>query len=181
MDCARRVVVGLLSELNSDAPRVGSNSMTFARLCNHFEQRDLAKDNTWRSYSTKTTIGVYPKLRVVPHWGKYDYPRSRQSKSNLGFAVCPWRKAVVQRSETSCPFCLIMPVDMSFLTATRFAWSGRARNAEPLRACSLPSKSGPQRKPLHTRTKPWFSLPHAPGCGKVSRLAMGRYSPWLVL
>jgi hypothetical protein len=135
MDCARRAVVGLLSEINSDARRVGSNSMTFAQLCSHFEQRELAKDNTWRSYSTKNTYRVYLKRWVVPHWGNMSYPRSRQSKSNLGFAVCPSRKAVVQRSETSCPFCLIMLVDMSFLTAVRFAWSGRARNAALLRAC----------------------------------------------
>jgi integrase len=72
MDCARRAMVGLLSEINSDARRVGSNSMTFAQLCNHFEQRELAKDNTWRSYSTKKTYGVYLKRWVVPHWGKYE-------------------------------------------------------------------------------------------------------------
>ena len=72
MDCARRAVVGLLSEINSDARRVGSNSMTFAQLCSHFEQRELAKDNTWRSYSTKNTYRVYLKRWVVPHWGKYE-------------------------------------------------------------------------------------------------------------
>jgi integrase len=72
MEYARRAVVGLLSEINSDARRIGSNSMTFVQLCNHFEQRELAKDNTWRSYSTKKTYGVYLKRWVVPHLGKYE-------------------------------------------------------------------------------------------------------------
>jgi hypothetical protein len=33
--------------------RISSGSITVAQLCDHFEQRELAKDNTWRSYSTR--------------------------------------------------------------------------------------------------------------------------------
>ena len=76
MDCARRAVAGLLSEINSDARRIGYHSMTFAQLCNHFEQRELAKDNTWRSYSTKKTYGVYLKRWVSTRLALFGVLRS---------------------------------------------------------------------------------------------------------
>src|SRR6516225_8244523 len=47
---ARTAVTVLLGELNSDKHRMGSHSITVAQLCDHFEQRELAKDNPWRSY-----------------------------------------------------------------------------------------------------------------------------------
>src|ERR1700741_5232428 len=33
--------------------------MTVAQLASHFEQRELARSNTWRSYSTKRGYSVY--------------------------------------------------------------------------------------------------------------------------
>jgi len=50
---ARSAVTVLLAEINSDKVRMGSRSITRAQLCDHFEQRELAWDNTWRSYATK--------------------------------------------------------------------------------------------------------------------------------
>ena len=42
---ARTAMAVLLAELNSDKVRMGSRSITVAQLCDHFEQRELAKDN----------------------------------------------------------------------------------------------------------------------------------------
>jgi len=53
---ARSAVAVLLAEINADKVRMGSRSITVAQLCDHFEQRELAKDNTWRSYSTKKDL-----------------------------------------------------------------------------------------------------------------------------
>jgi integrase len=72
MDAARRAVAGLLAEINLDGRRAIPNSMTVAQLCDHFEQRELTRDNTWRSYSTKKTYATYLKRWIVPHWGKYE-------------------------------------------------------------------------------------------------------------
>jgi integrase len=52
-DSARRAVAGLLSEINSGDLRIKSNLMTVSQLCDHFEQRELARDDMWRSYSIK--------------------------------------------------------------------------------------------------------------------------------
>lgn len=71
VDAAWRAVIGLVSEINSGRQAV-SNSLTVAQLCDHFEQRELAKEDTWRSYSTKKTYASYLKRWIAPHWGKYE-------------------------------------------------------------------------------------------------------------
>jgi integrase len=43
--------------------------MTIAEVCDHFIQRELTKDNTWRSYSTKRAYEAYLKGWIIPHWG----------------------------------------------------------------------------------------------------------------
>ena len=46
------------------------NSMTVSQLSDHFEQRELGRDNTWRSYATKKSYHTYLKRWIVPHWGE---------------------------------------------------------------------------------------------------------------
>src|ERR1700687_5457752 len=71
-DAARRGVVGLVSELNIEGRRTNSGTMTVAQLCDHFEQRELAKENTWRSHATKKIYEAYLTRWIRPHWQKYE-------------------------------------------------------------------------------------------------------------
>ena len=71
-ESARNAVSGLLSEVNWASHRSNSVAMTIAQLCSHFEQRELARSNTWRSYSTKRGYAVYLRRWIVPHWGRYE-------------------------------------------------------------------------------------------------------------
>jgi integrase len=66
---ARRAVAGLLREINSDHSRNNSCRMTVTEVCDHFEQRELGRENNWRSYSTKKAYRVYLKRWIIPHWG----------------------------------------------------------------------------------------------------------------
>ena len=76
-ESARKAVTGLLAEINSnDLPR-GPLPMTVAEVCDHFDQRELTKDNAWRSYSTKTTYKAYLKRWIIPQWGALDLSRVR--------------------------------------------------------------------------------------------------------
>jgi integrase len=72
VDAARRAVTGLIAKVNSANPRKSLDSMTIAQLCNHFEQRELAQSNSWRSYATKKCYAVYLKRWIVPHWGRHE-------------------------------------------------------------------------------------------------------------
>jgi integrase len=69
VDAARCAVTGLMAKVNSANPRKGQDSTTIAQLCNHFDQRELAQSNSWRSYATKKCYAVYLKRWIVPHWG----------------------------------------------------------------------------------------------------------------
>jgi integrase len=76
-DAARRSVVGLVSELNTDGRATNSGTMTVAQLCDHFEQRELAKENTWRSHATKKIYQAYLARWIRPHWQKYQLAEVR--------------------------------------------------------------------------------------------------------
>ena len=76
-DAARRSVVGLVSELNTDGRPTNSGTMTVAQLCDHFEQRELAKENTWRSHATKKIYKAYLTRWIRPQWKKYQLAEVR--------------------------------------------------------------------------------------------------------
>ena len=64
-DSARTAVTGLLAEINSNGLRHGPLPLTVKEVCNHFEQRELTKDNIWRSYSTKKSYKAYLKRWIL--------------------------------------------------------------------------------------------------------------------
>ena len=72
VESARYAVSGLISEVNWANQRPNLDSMTVLQLCNHFEQRELGRSNTWRSYSTKRGFAVYLRRWIIPQWGKYE-------------------------------------------------------------------------------------------------------------
>lgn len=65
---ARTAMTIVLAELNSGKARISCSSITVAQLCDHFEQRELTRDNTWRSYSTKKTYQAYLNRWILPHY-----------------------------------------------------------------------------------------------------------------
>jgi integrase len=71
-NAARRAVVGLVSEITASARPLNSDAMTVAQLCDHFAQRELAKDNSWRSHATKKIYQAYLTRWIRPHWQKYE-------------------------------------------------------------------------------------------------------------
>ena len=74
---ARSAVTALLAEINSEKARICTRSITVAQLCDHFEQRELAKDNTWRSHATKKTYQAYLNRWVRLHWRQYELAEVR--------------------------------------------------------------------------------------------------------
>src|SRR5439155_24004803 len=74
---ARTAMAVFLTEVNSARMRMGSRSIRVAQLCDHFEQRELTKDNAWRSYSTKKTYQAYLNHWVLPHWRHYELAEVR--------------------------------------------------------------------------------------------------------
>jgi integrase len=71
-NAARRAVVGLVSEITASARPMKSVAMTVAQLCDHFAQRELAKDNSWRSHATKKIYQAYLTRWIRPHRQKFE-------------------------------------------------------------------------------------------------------------
>jgi hypothetical protein len=72
---ARNAVVGLIREVNSHNLRVRSTRMTLAQLADHYRQRELTPDNTWKSYATRRIYEIYLRKRILPRWGDYELDR----------------------------------------------------------------------------------------------------------
>jgi len=70
-NAARGAVVGLVSEINTYARSTDSAAMTVAQLCDHFAQRELTKDNSWRSHATKKIYQAYLTRWIRSRWQKY--------------------------------------------------------------------------------------------------------------
>ena len=89
----RSAISVLLTEINSDKVRMGSRSITVAQLCNHFEQRELARDNTWRSYATKKTYQAYLTRWVLPYWQRYELAEVRTVQVESWLRTLPLAKS----------------------------------------------------------------------------------------
>lgn len=75
---------------------MGSRSITIGHLCEHFEQRELAKDNAWRSYSTKKAYEAYMNRWILPHWRKYELAEVRTIQ------VESWLRRRLPLAKSSC-------------------------------------------------------------------------------
>ena len=85
---ARRTVVGLIFEINCRGASEHAQRMTVAQLCDHFEQRELTKENTRRSHATKNIYKAYLNRWVRPHWQRYELGEVRTIQVEAGFALC---------------------------------------------------------------------------------------------
>jgi integrase len=68
---ARKAVVGLRREINSNDVRIKRESITLADLSRHFQQRELVRGNTRIAYSTRRGYEGYLKKWIEPRWGEY--------------------------------------------------------------------------------------------------------------
>src|SRR6266496_2037898 len=48
---ARSAVRGILLEINPDDPRLPTGSLTLSQLAEHYRQRELLSDDSWKTYS----------------------------------------------------------------------------------------------------------------------------------
>jgi len=72
---ALKAIAGLRMEINSKNTR--QDSMAVAQLADHYQQRELKPDNSWRSYATSYAYEGYLRKWIVPRWGKYSLENVR--------------------------------------------------------------------------------------------------------
>ena len=92
-DSARRAVTGLLREINANVFQRCRLPMSIAEVCDHFVHRELTKDNSWRSYSTKKAYKAYLNRWVIPHWGSVYLSEVRTTEVELWLRSLPLAKS----------------------------------------------------------------------------------------
>ena len=90
---ARRTVVGIILEINSRDGSEHARRLTVAQLCDHFEQRELTKENTWRSHATKKIYKAYLSRWVRPHWQGYQLGEVRTIQVEAWLRTLPLAKS----------------------------------------------------------------------------------------
>lgn len=67
--------------------------MTMSQICDHFEQRELSRENTWRSHATKKIYKAYLSRWVRPHWHKYRLAEVRTIQVGSWLRTLPLAKS----------------------------------------------------------------------------------------
>jgi len=133
---AVRAILGLRREINSPNALLTPRLLTIAQLVEHYKQRELALDNTWKTYSTKATYRGYLRKWIVPRWGTYTLASIRPIE------VEHWLRNLVLARASCAKIRNLMSVlfntheDTTSLLAIRSAWSARALSAGKSPRCS---------------------------------------------
>jgi integrase len=90
---ARLAVSGLLLEINPEVRPSNPHSLTIAQLCDHFEQRELSKENAWRSHATKKIYKAYLRRWVCPHWQQHSLAEVRTIQVESWLRTLPLAKS----------------------------------------------------------------------------------------
>lgn len=68
---ARRIATGILAMPGHGDFPIKPASITIAELSQHFQHRELAHADSWRSYSTRRNYIFYLGRWIIPRWGSY--------------------------------------------------------------------------------------------------------------
>jgi integrase len=68
-EAVRVAFKGLIAKPNPAVQLMKPLEMTIGELCQHFRQRELARDDNWRSYSTRKNYSFLLRRWIIPRWG----------------------------------------------------------------------------------------------------------------
>lgn len=74
---AQQSAAGIIMKPASFNSRSAPVQMTVAELCKHFQQRELAQNDVWRSHSTRRNYIFYLNKWIIPRWKDYELAKVR--------------------------------------------------------------------------------------------------------
>lgn len=81
---ARAAVAGIVLEINAYDRRPQTRVLTISQLAEHYRRRELAPDNTWKTYSTKKCSHLH-LTKKLDFPGKAESAIMRESMFSLSF------------------------------------------------------------------------------------------------
>jgi hypothetical protein len=148
---ARRAVVALITEINADLRLSNSRAITVAELCDHFEQRELAEQNSWRSHATKKIYKAYLNRWVRPHWQRYTLAEVRTIQVESWLRTLPLAKSSCAkiRNLMSVPFNHACRYELSNMVCKSTSpWAAARSNA-----ASVPTTFSPRCRAIVTPSR----------------------------
>jgi len=67
---ARKEIAALQIDINQNDIRTNNKLITVVDIYNHFRQRELSTETSWRTYSTRKGYEGYLNKWVIPRWGE---------------------------------------------------------------------------------------------------------------
>jgi integrase len=86
-------VAALRRQINLNDPRLSLQPVTVSDLVNHYRQRELATDHTWKTHSTKITYQGYLNKWILPRWRNYTLSAINAGEVELWLRSLPLARA----------------------------------------------------------------------------------------
>ena len=86
-------VDALRRKINLNHPHLGPQAVTVSELVNHYRQRELATDHTWKTHSTKVTYQGYLNKWILPRWRNYTLSAVNAGEVELWLRSLPLARA----------------------------------------------------------------------------------------
>ncbi len=68
---ARSMIQSWIRESNPEDPCCSTLDLTVSQLVEHYKQKELIPENTWKSYATKQAYAIYLRRWILPKWGTH--------------------------------------------------------------------------------------------------------------
>jgi hypothetical protein len=91
-------VASLRREINLNDPRLSLQPVTVSELVNHYRQRELATDHTWKTHSTKVTYQGYLNKWILPRWKNYALSAINAGEIELWLRSLPLARATCAKA-----------------------------------------------------------------------------------
>lgn len=86
-------VVALRQKINLNHPHLSPQAVTVSELVNHYRQRELATDHSWKTHSTKVTYQGYLNKWILPRWNNYTLSAINAGEVELWLRSLPLARA----------------------------------------------------------------------------------------
>jgi integrase len=86
-------VAALRQKINLNHSHLSPQAVTVSELVNHYRQRELATDHTWKTHSTKVTYQGYLNKWILPRWKNYTLSAINAGEVELWLRSLPLARA----------------------------------------------------------------------------------------
>ena len=86
---ARKAILALQIDINQNDMRMKNKPISVVDVYNHFHQRELSTETSWRTYSTRKGYEGYLNKWVIPRWGERTLTSIRAGEVELWMRSLP--------------------------------------------------------------------------------------------